>query len=68
MSVSASTQIPKTFDAVVFRRQCKVLFEHVLHDPHVEEFSASGQAREVSTSSDDAAIARLIIGSAFNAS
>jgi predicted Zn-dependent protease len=45
MSVSASTQIPKTSDSVVFQRQCKVLFEHVLNDPHVEEFGTSGQGQ-----------------------
>src|ERR1700688_90125 len=45
MSVSASTQIPKTFDPVVFQRQCKVLFEHILSDPHIEEFGTSGQGQ-----------------------
>jgi cellulose synthase operon protein C len=43
MSVSASTQIPKTSDDAVFQRQCKVLFEYVLNDPHIEEFGTSGQ-------------------------
>ncbi len=45
LSVSASTQIPKTSDAAVFQRQCKVLFEHVLNDPHIEEFGTSGQGQ-----------------------
>jgi hypothetical protein len=46
MSVSASTQIPKTSDPAVFQRQCKVLFEHVLDDPHVEEFGTTGQGQK----------------------
>jgi hypothetical protein len=45
MSVSASTQIPKTSDPAVFQRQCKLLFEHVLNDPHIEEFGTSGQGQ-----------------------
>ena len=45
MTVSASTQIPKTSDPAVFQRQCKVLFEHVLNDPHIEEFGTSGQGQ-----------------------
>jgi cellulose synthase operon protein C len=45
MSVSASTQIPKTSDPAVFQRQCKALFEHVLNDPHIEEFGTSGQGQ-----------------------
>jgi cellulose synthase operon protein C len=46
MSVAASTQIPKTTDFAVFQRQCKVLFEHVLNDPHIEEFGTSGQGQK----------------------
>lgn len=46
MTVSASTQIPKTSDSAVFQRQCKVLFEHVLNDPNVEEYGTSGQAQK----------------------
>lgn len=46
MSVSASTQIPKTSDFAVFQRQCKVLFEHILNDPNVEEFGTSGQGQK----------------------
>ncbi|OSJ19238.1 hypothetical protein BST63_03455 [Bradyrhizobium canariense] len=46
MTVSASTQIPKTSDFAVFQRQCKVLFEHILNDPNVEEFGTSGQAQK----------------------
>ena len=46
MSVSASTQIPKTSDPAVFQRQCKVLFEHVLNDPHIEEFGTTGQGQK----------------------
>jgi tetratricopeptide (TPR) repeat protein len=46
MTVSASTQIPKTSDPTVFQRQCKVLFEHVLKDPGVKEFGSSGQAQK----------------------
>ena len=45
MSVSASTQIPKTSDDGIFQRQCKVLFEHALNDPHIEEFGTSGQGQ-----------------------
>jgi peptide/nickel transport system substrate-binding protein len=45
MSVSASTQIPKTSDPAVFQRQCKVLFEHVLKDPNVQEYGSSGQGQ-----------------------
>jgi len=45
MSVSASTQIQKTSDPAVFQRQCKVLFECVLKDPHIEEFGTSGQGQ-----------------------
>jgi len=46
MTVSASTQIPKTSDAAIFQRQCKVLFECVLKDPTVKEFGSSGQAQK----------------------
>jgi tetratricopeptide (TPR) repeat protein len=46
MTVSASTQIPKTTDSAVFQRQCKVLFEHVLKDPTVQEFGSSGQKQK----------------------
>ncbi len=46
MTVSASTQIPKTSDPAVFQRQCKVLFEQVLKDPNVQEFGSSGQAQK----------------------
>jgi len=46
MTVSASTQIPKTSDPAVFQRQCKVLFEHVLNDPNVQEFGSSGQGQK----------------------
>jgi cellulose synthase operon protein C len=46
MSVSASTQVPKTSDPAVFQRQCKVLFEHVLSDPNVQEYGSSGQGQQ----------------------
>lgn len=46
MSVSASTQISKTSDPAVFQRQCKVLFEHVLGDPNVQEYGSSGQGQQ----------------------
>ena len=46
MSVSASTQIPKTSDPAVFQRQCKVLFEQVLKDPNVQEYGSSGQGQQ----------------------
>lgn len=46
MSVSASTQIPKTSDSAVFQRQCKVLFECILNDPHVEDFGTTGQGQK----------------------
>lgn len=46
MTVSASTQIPKPSDPAVFQRQCKVLFEHILGDPSVQEFGSSGQAQQ----------------------
>lgn len=29
----------------MFQRQCKVLFEHILNDPNVEEFGTSGQGQ-----------------------
>lgn len=45
MTVSSSTQIPKTSDPAVFQRQCKVLFERVLKDPNVQEFGSSGQGQ-----------------------
>lgn len=45
MTVSASTQIPKTSDPSIFQRQCKVLFEHVLNDPNVKEYGSSGDAQ-----------------------
>lgn len=45
MTVSASTQIPKTSDPAIFQRQCKVLFEHVLNDPNVKEFGSSGDTQ-----------------------
>lgn len=45
MTVSASTQIPKTSDPAIFQRQCKVLFECLLGDPGVQEFGTSGQAQ-----------------------
>ncbi len=46
MTVSASTQIPKSSDPAIFQRQCKVLFEYVLRDPSVQEFGSSGQAQQ----------------------
>ena len=46
MTVSASTQIPKTSDPTVFQRQCMVLFECVLGDPSVQEFGSSGQSQK----------------------
>jgi hypothetical protein len=46
MSVSASTQVPRTSDPAVFQRQCKVLFEQVLKDPNVQEYGSSGQGQQ----------------------